>query len=615
MLRKRLLLALSALVILLLTVGTAGLLLLRSASTDFDRKLKDSLTLIMATQRFRHVTSTINTSYLAPLADDFDGRAPDRKVYDKSVAEMDTALTTLQNGRCGERAQDAVAQLAALCSEYREGYEAFFANYPKTRAERGAALQQLSRSTQRITDSSESARLLYAEQLFFATDTLAARSMDRVLLIFLLMVAGVLIATLIYFHLSRAIIDPVSALAHSIQEVKRGNFDFSLPEPTVNNELSALIPAFNAMAAELRQSRREADENLRLTNLQNRAVLTAIPAPVFVLNEDASIDQLNPAAEVLLARLGIHDRLPAPLMSLLDDCIRNRRNYLPEDIREAALLRIDEEEHYFLPRIFRFSTEDGGGVWWAVILMDATRFRWLDEMKTNLLATVSHEIKTPLTGIRMVLHLLLEGRTGDLTPIQQKMVGSARDDCERLLVTLKRLLDLVRVESGASQLMLRPVRLSDTLERVRELFASSAHAKRSEILVEAEEDVPPVLADPVRLDEVIQNLVSNALKHGPEGAPVTLRLTRRAGSRFARVSVIDHGPGIPEEMRNRIFDKFFRVPGQKTEGVGLGLSIAREIVLAHGGRIGLVDGGPVNGTPEVTEFHVDLPIAPDDNEE
>jgi signal transduction histidine kinase len=464
-------------------------------------------------------------------------------------------------------------------------------------------LQDISRLTQKITEQSAIAGLLYEEQLAATTDNLKARSFGSVLFVFCLMALGVVIAVIIYFHLVRAIVDPVVSLSHSIQEVKRGNFELTLPEPVTSNELSALIPAFNEMAAELRQRRRESDDSLLRTNLQNRAIFTAIPKPMFVLKDDGSMDQLNPAAEVLLARLGVSGRLPSVLQPLFEDCVRKRKNFMPDDIREAVLFRIGDEEYYYLPRIFRFSSENGEAGWWAVVLMDVTRFRWLDEMKSNLLATVSHEIKTPLTGIRMVLHLLLEGRTGDLAPLQQKMVMSARDDCERLLVTLKRLLDLVRVESGASQLQMRPLQFTETLERARELFASTAAERRIDLVLECESGLPLIEGDAVRLDEVVQNLVSNALKHGPDGRPVILRLTRRHDGRFLRLAVIDHGPGVPHEVRGRIFDKFYRVPGQKTEGVGLGLSIAREIVLAHGGRIGLASvAGP-------TEFHVDLPVA------
>lgn len=604
MLRQRLLLALSALVILLLGVGTAGLLLLRGASTEFDTKLRKSINLLNAEKQLRIETSSINSRYVAPLGFAF-ARVPERKSYDDHAKLLRESLKVLEDAQSDDGTDGAVRQLTTACEEYLEFYENFFARYPTEQQARAEAVQNVSRLTQKITDASQMVGKLYEQQLKNTTTNLRNRSADSNFFVFFLMLLGVFIAVLIYFHLARAIVDPVVSLAHSIQEVKRGNFELSLPEPAVQNELSSLIPAFNDMAGELRQRRRETDERLLHTNLQNRAILTAIPVPVFVLREDSSIDQLNPAAEVLQARLGVTGRLPAGLQSLFEDCVRHRRNYMPDDIREAALFRIDEEEYYFLPRIFRFSAEQGGGVWWAVLLMDVTRFRWLDEMKTNLLATVSHEIKTPLTGIRMVLHLLLEGRTGGLTPIQQNMVGSARDDCERLLVTLKRLLDLVRVESGASQLQLRPMDITESVERARQLFTSLAAEKECEVVVEKEDELPMVNGDSVRLDEVVQNLLSNALKHGPKGQPVTVRLTSRPDGKFVRLSVIDRGPGIPEELRGRIFDKFFRGPNpqDKVDGVGLGLSISREIVLAHDGRIGLVDR-----EDGFTEFHVDLPI-------
>lgn len=606
MLRKHLLLALSALVILLLGVGTAGLLLLRSASKEFDSKLIQSTNLLKAEKRLRVITSTINSRYLAPLGFPYAGRAADRQPFDEQIVEMRQAVGIMKVSDNGPRAAEAVAHLAHACLEYETLYNDFFGHYPTEQPERATMIQNASRLTQKITDYSGTAGLLYEEQLAGTTNSLKARSVDSVLFVFSLMVLGVVIAVLIYFHLARAIVDPVVSLAHSIQEVKRGNFELTLPEPTVHNEFSALIPAFNEMASELRLRRRQMDEQFLRTNLQNRAILTAIPAPVFVLNEDGSIDQLNPAAEILQTRLGVVGRMPAALNSLFEECVQHHRNFLPDDIREAALFRIDEKEHYFLPRIFRFSAEQGNGVWWAVVLMDVTRFRWLDDMKTNLLATVSHEIKTPLTGIRMILHLLLEGRTGELTPIQQNMVNSARDDCERLLVTLKRLLDLVRVESGASQLQLRPVNMVESVERAKRLFSSSAQERNSEVRIESEVNLPFVSGDSVRLDEVIQNLLSNALKHGPEGFPVVMRLSKRPDGQYVRLSVIDHGGGVPEELRGRIFDKFYRVPGQKTDGVGLGLSISREIVLAHGGRIGLIEHLEDH---QVTEFHVDLPIA------
>jgi signal transduction histidine kinase len=224
-------------------------------------------------------------------------------------------------------------------------------------------------------------------------------------------------------------------------------------------------------------------------------------------------------------------------------------------------------------------------------------------MKTNLLSTLSHEIKTPLTGIRMVLHLMLEDRTGSLSERQRIMVGSANEDCERLLATLNALLEISRSESGTTHLELVPTSLPETLERSERLFFPRAEEKGIVFRREIPVGLPEIKADPLRLDEVVNNLVSNAIKHSPRGGTITLKITRPEGD-FLRASIIDEGPGVPAAAQNRIFERFFRAPGQDTDGVGLGLFISREIIRAHEGRIGLLDRAD-----KKTEFYIDVPLA------
>ena len=225
-------------------------------------------------------------------------------------------------------------------------------------------------------------------------------------------------------------------------------------------------------------------------------------------------------------------------------------------------------------------------------------------MKTNLLSTVSHEIKTPLTGIRMVLHLLMEDRSNHLDEMQKTMVGSANEDCERLLVTLNSLLDLSRAESGTTHLARVPVAMRDSLARSTQLYAGAAESRSIELRIEDDDqDYPEVLADPVRLDEVVNNLVSNAIKHSPEGGTVVVRQSK-PDAEHLRISVIDQGPGVPEGSQSRIFERFYRAPGQGADGVGLGLFISREIIRAHEGRIGLSER-----KDDLTEFYIDVPIA------
>ena len=595
MLRLRLLFGLFTLIVLLWGVGAASLLLMRDSNKTFEKRLNEDYGVISAAYGFRMNTSTINAQYVQLLVGDPAERPVDRSLYLAQVREINGRLETLRElGAEDERLSGAV-------KSYFEIYDRFLEAPPADHANRDRVLSTLSAQTLRITELSDNVARLAEKNLMDGSREAKKESTKNYLFVSTLVLLGTAVAFIIYFQLVRHLVDPVVRLQQSIEEVRKGNFELTIPEPGQGSEFQSVAAAFNDMAAELKQRRGEADEHLLRANLVNRAILEAIPSPVFVLGDDTNIVQINPAAEDLTEKLGVSGRLPLKIQRILDECKKTGTHLLPEDPREALLFRVHEEEFYYLPRIFRFVSDDGHSSGWAILLHNVSRIRWLDDMKTNLLSTVSHEIKTPLTGIRMVLHLLLENK---LDKMQHTMVSSANEDCERLLVTLNTLLDLSRAESGTTHLSRVPVDIRETAERAARLYQGAATSKGCTIKVEnADGPLPEVLVDTVRIDEVLNNLVSNAVKHSPVHAPITIRC-EKLGAEFIRVSVIDKGPGVPEESQPRIFERFFRAPGQNHDGVGLGLFISREIMRAHEGRIGLLERHS-----DQTEFYIDVPIA------
>lgn len=605
MLRLRLFYGLLTIILLLWGVGAAALLLMRDSSTRFETRLRTDYRSIDAAQSIRTLTATLNTRYLPSLAGPPLEQVPDRTLYDQLKKELEDKIHIIRSDESSEeRWTGMVDRLGQAKDTYFEGYENYFSGKAVNRTEREALLQFQSMQTQRLTDLTENVMNLAEEKLFAGTRQLGEESGKNTLFVVTLVLLGTSIAALIYFQLVRHLVDPVDALHRSIEEIRKGNFELTLPEPGQGSEFSKVASAFNDMAAELKVRRGESDENLLRANLVNRAILESIPSPVFVLSDDSGIIQINPAAESLTESLGVDGRLPLKIQRILDECRKNSTHFLPEDPREALLFRINEQEFYFLPRIFRFDSENASQSGWAVLLHNVSRIRWLDDMKTNLISTVSHEIKTPLTGIRMVLHLLLEERSNKLDEMQRVMVTSANEDCERLLVTLNTLLDLSRAESGTTHLSRVPMELQAGIARAAQLYSGAAAAKNLTIRIENENGgLPEILADPVRLDEVINNLVSNAIKHSPGGGEIVLRLSK-PDAEHIRASIIDQGAGVPESSQSRIFERFYRAPGQQTDGVGLGLFISREIMRAHEGRIGLRER-----TGDLTEFYIDVPIA------
>ncbi len=604
MLRTRLLYGLLTLILLLWSVGAAALLLVQDANKRFAALMEENFPAIQTARGIRTVTSTLNTHYLPALASEAPNEPVGRGFFDLRQADLARRIHSLRgDGQRDARWNEAITNLEDAFGTYTEGYERLFKEPPRDREQRAELLEYISAQSQRITDLSETVLSISEAKLNLGIEQLDDEKYKNTLFVVTLVTLGTAIAVLIYFQLVRHLVDPVVGLQRSIEEIRRGNFELTLPEPSADSEFRGVATAFNDMAAELRQRRGETDDRLIRTHLVNRAILEAIPSPVFVLSDDDHILQLNPAAERLTEGLGVAGRLPAKIQRILDENEATGTNHLPEDPREALLFRVDEREFYYLPRIFRFTSEDGIHSGRAVLLHNVTRIRWLDDMKTNLLSTVSHEIKTPLTGIRMVLHLMLEDRAGNLTDRQRTMVTSANEDCERLLATLNTLLDLSRAESGATHLERVPTSLPATLERAERLFFPRAAEKGIVFRREIPAGLPEVLADPLRLDEVVNNLVSNAVKHSPNGGTVTLKIAR-PDSDHLRASIIDEGPGVPAAVQGRIFERFFRAPGQDADGVGLGLFISREIMRAHEGRIGLLDRADGK-----TEFYIDVPLA------
>jgi signal transduction histidine kinase len=225
----------------------------------------------------------------------------------------------------------------------------------------------------------------------------------------------------------------------------------------------------------------------------------------------------------------------------------------------------------------------------------------MDEVKTNLVSTVSHELKTPLSSIRMGLHLLLEEKIGPLNPKQLELLLAAREDSERLLRMINDLLDLARLESGQTRQRFEIISPRMLIKNAVPDLNPLVEANAARLVTKIAPELPDVAVDLRQIGHVFSNLVSNASRHSRPGEDVVL--SAKAVGKSVRFSVLDHGPGIPKEFQSRIFERFFRIPGtEDSTGVGLGLAIAREMVVSHGGSVGLQ-----STSGKGSEFYFDLP--------
>jgi signal transduction histidine kinase len=212
-----------------------------------------------------------------------------------------------------------------------------------------------------------------------------------------------------------------------------------------------------------------------------------------------------------------------------------------------------------------------------------------ETLRRNLMADIAHELRTPLTVIRSDLEALLDG-VYEPTP---EALASVQEETLLLARLVDDLRALAQAEAGQLRLEREPLDLAELLRGVAASFDLQAHGQGQELRLELDPDLPVVEADPVRVRQVAANLVSNALRHAPEAGCVTVRAEALPAE--VRVSVADDGPGIAEEDVSRIFDRFWRGPQPRAQGSGLGLTIARELVRAHGGRI-WVESEPGQGS-------------------
>jgi two-component system sensor histidine kinase GlrK len=215
------------------------------------------------------------------------------------------------------------------------------------------------------------------------------------------------------------------------------------------------------------------------------------------------------------------------------------------------------------------------------------RLKELDQMKIDFISHLSHELRTPLTAIKEASSMLMEGIFSQFPEKQQELFDIVNGECERLIKTVSRTLDLSRMEAGMAQFQFESADLNPIIERIGAKLSPIAQRKMIDLKLNIPEGIPILKIDEEKIGQVIENLLGNALNYTPEGGEIFISLCRNWEKNTVEVSVSDTGCGIPREHLKEIFEKFKRVDDRKgsVRGTGLGLAIAKHIINAHGGSI------------------------------
>jgi two-component system, NtrC family, sensor histidine kinase KinB len=389
---------------------------------------------------------------------------------------------------------------------------------------------------------------------------------------------------------------PLAALGEAVRRFGEGDLD-ARARPRGDDEIAVLGREFDVMAARLQEYRNSSLGQLLRAQQSAQAAIDSLPDPVLVVDTAGVVLTRNRAAVALLGppprdadgqaldTLKLDARLRERLRAVCAHVLGGGGPYAPRSLREAVRIEGCDGPRRLLPRAAALDSPDRGIAGVTVVLQDVTRFARFDELRNDLVATVAHEFRTPLTSLQMAVHMCGDEATGPLNEGQRALMAGARKDCDRLQTIVDEILDLSRIESGEVLLDARPIDARALLARAVADAKQIARAAGLEIELEASDHPLPVLADPERVKIVLSNLLGNAMRYSAGTARVAVGPTLEG--RFVRFEVSDEGPGIPPQYRERVFDRFFRVPGAKGGGVGLGLHISREIVRAHGGQMGV----------------------------
>jgi NtrC-family two-component system sensor histidine kinase KinB len=600
-LRAKLALGFGGLLALLTLVGLQSTVWISRLGSSIDVTLRENYDSVAACDQMKEALERLDSSALFALAGDAQGgRGLAGRQAPLFVKALDAELHNITlpgEGPLAFHIRDLYATYPPLLAEVLDDSRPL----DLRRALYFSRLLPLFRQIKETADRVEQLNVDNMVRANARSRALAALARRRMAL--LLALGAVLAAGFVLF-LGRAILLPLSRLTVSVREIEQGNLDLNLPV-TSQDEIGQLAAAFNAMAGRLRELRRS--NRARLLRAQQTAQLAIdnLPDAVAVFSPEMEVELANRTA---ISALGLRPGQPVPerhadwLPQLLQEAARS--GVLPDRGYEAARQIFHQgQERFYLPQAVAVHGTDGALAGITLILSDITNLRRIDEMKSGLLSTVSHELRTPLTSLQMAVHILLDEQVGALTSQQTELLVAARDDAERLRTILVNLLDIARYESGAQRLNLEPLPPRDLVEASLAPLRSAFSDHGVTVEVEMEPLLPKVLADPARAHLALGNLLQNALQHTPAGGTVEVRVTPEGAA--LRFAVADSGPGIPPEYRARVFDRFSQVPGSQG-GAGLGLAIAKEIVQAHGGTIGVESGGAAGAG---ATFWLTLPAA------
>lgn len=433
-------------------------------------------------------------------------------------------------------------------------------------------------------------------------------------------ISVLILSIIIGIFFSRQLIRPLRELTLGAKRMEHGDFDQPINLKS-NDELQELADTFNGMANGIKKLIGDLKMNnmrLKFEQIKLNNIISSVSDGVIAVNSQGNIISINPPAAVLIDQNPIHAE-GKPLSELFT--FEHDGEPFTPDITNGGIYRYVDlslnqgSTTAYLDMMVAVLDHQDSDVAAIITLHDQTASRELSFMKLDFVAIAAHELRTPLTVVRGYLDMLSTGTAAtELSIFNLENLAKATEGADQLRALINKLLNIARIERGDMEIFIEKLNLSKLVHENVDHHMSMAAAKEQKITYKASTDSAVyVPADSASIVEVVNNLIGNAIKYTGKGGKVKVNLIVEKSKGHVRVEVIDTGPGIPEELRDRLFTKFYRAERSLisgTRGTGLGLFISRTIIELQNGTIGIE---PDNG--DGSTFYFTLPLYDPDRDD
>jgi len=413
---------------------------------------------------------------------------------------------------------------------------------------------------------------------------------NAVLVISIVFAICILLTLALFIGLPRSILKPIKELTQGILEIANRKYDKRLHFNPAE-EFGEVSASFNKMAEYLEEYRTSTLSDIISGKKYIEAIVNSITEPIIGLNNDKDIVFVNEEAlNILNLKRDNVFKKSASELALKNDLLRRliRELVNPEEKKEPLKIYADNKESFFQAKYIPIQVVEPGEskpqyIGDVILLKNITEFKELDSAKTTFISTISHELKTPISAILMSLQLLEDKRVGQLNQEQDSLAQSIKENSERLLSITGELLKLTQVETGKLQLMPKVTKPIELINYAINATRVLAEKFGCHIEVEYPEKISKLFVDSEKIAWVITNLLSNAIHYSKENSRIIIGAQQVDD--VVEIFVRDFGKGIDPRYHQSIFDRYFRVPGTKVQGSGLGLSISKDFIEAHDGTL------------------------------